>query len=602
MFPRNANYEIRYNKANNTSDDSVIRSRAHDEGEQLLNSWLQRRSKEIESILGRFDGDGFPNEPPTATTFSDLYKWTMMPVIRKLEGIKGNIIVTFGIDLRDEAMKRALLSDSDLRDRVQGALNSLRERSFDRSIFERVNAIKNGILSDSDINEICVDGRNLVDGPEVQYFEVNTTEELEQRPEFIASKSGDNMVRVLFYKNKGLHFIEATGPWHRVTWLETSIMQCVYEAKLRYDLEKKGKTYMQWLYGSLLRCAKSVAYTQIVRNEVFDIKPALFTGRRTGGLLFLLLQNMFFAEHIPDALGTSSVDCWHILKGLRYPCVNPSGTHAHELSMVNSVLFPRIDQNEYHLPLTQVVSHYLYYECVWKKTGGPMPMLPDTLGTPAFLKAATYLTIKGGGSFLDAINFARQDSGKLPDFLANIKDYGKGDIGTMASEIDTSNTLLEAAHLKYTTFGAGGFFGDSEKVWGKPDTPSNSMAVKAVRVIRNNTEGINDGEIAYMKTDGDNIIGYPVKIGDPEDRTKPELKAGKLSLDKNLDDATYAAIKIYAETVRKSAAPPSGPIGETVSIYEVVPELANMSNMSGGKRRKTNKRLRNLKRKTRNRR
>jgi hypothetical protein len=304
---------------------------------------------------------------------------------------------------------------------------------------------------------------------------------------------------------------------------------------------------------------------------------------------------MFFAEHLPDALGTSSVDCWYILKSLELPCLNPSGTHAHELSMVTSVLFPTIDNNVYHLPLTQVVSHYLYYELVWKKTGGPMPMLPDTLGTPAFLKAASYLIINQK-SVLDIIDFARQDSGKLPDFLANLNDYGK-QIKTMASEIDTTATLLEAATLGYSYFGAGGFFGDSEKVWGEPTTPSNSMAVKAVRVRYISDENFEG--IPYMKKDMDYAIGYPVKIGDPEDRTKPELKAGKLSLDKNLDESTSSAIKVYAETVRVSAAPgKSIPISGSESIYNILPILKDFLPRNAGGKRKTKKHSRKPRRKT----
>jgi len=376
-----------------------------------------------------------------------------------------------------------------------------------------------------------------------------------------------------FYKSgeQGVHFIEATGPWHRITWLETSVMQCVYEAKLRYDLQKKRKTYSEWLYGSLLRCAKSIVYTRLVQKNVSDIKPALFTGRRTGGLLFLVLQNLLFADHFkqmgplfngaveglsytdPEAtesLGTSSCDSWYILKNLGLPCLNPSGTHAHELSMVTSVLYPQLDQNDQHLPLTQIIGHYLYSELTQKKTTGPMPMLPDTLGTRAFMKAATYVTLPDGQSFLSLINSARQDSGKLKDFKTNMATFGYSG-SMMASEIDDTSTLLEAAEMGYATFGAGGFFGDSEKVWGDKKASSNSMAVKAVRVMYK-SEPING--IPYIQNLGNNmVVGYPIKIGDPADAFDPKLAEGKLSLDKNLDPSLLEPIKRYAETVRVEA-------------------------------------------------
>ena len=91
-----------------------------------------------------------------------------------------------------------------------------------------------------------------------------------------------------------------------------------------------------------------------------------------------------------------------------------------------------------------------------------MPMLPDTLGTRTFLRAASSITLPAekNATFLSKITSARQDSGKLSNFIENIKDFGYTG-GKMASEIDTTATLLEAATLKYGSFGAGGFFGDS---------------------------------------------------------------------------------------------------------------------------------------------
>ena len=341
---------------------------------------------------------------------------------------------------------------------------------------------------------------------------------------------------------------------------------------------------MPWLYGALLRCAKSICYTKKIR-ERYPIKPALFTGRRTGGLLFILLQNMMFEKYVPDPLGTSSVDSYVILKKLGYPCAPPSGTHAHELSMVTSILFPGVDmqndKNPYNLPLTQVISHYLYYENVWKKTGGPMPMLPDTLGTPAFLRAASYITVDDQ-PFLNKITFARQDSGELGDFIANLNDYKKGTIGKMASEIDSVETLYKAAELGYETFGAGGFFGDSEKVWGDPKASSNSMAVKAVRVTYYAAD-IPASLPPNTKVEGSKITGYPIKLGDPDDRTNPVLKPGKLSLDKNLDPSVAESIKKYAEQIRILSAPGSGEIKEHIELRDLVPEIFS-GKTSGGRR------------------
>lgn len=605
--------------------DEHMRCNAHIEGEKLINTWLESRAADISRVTDLFVDETGPDEGKfkgtiSATAFSDLYKWTMLPVVRKLETYKpdSSIVVTFGIDLRDDKMRLALKTDPELCTAIHAALKTLETRKFNRDVFTSIlEKPRQSILTPEDIDAVCGPAgseRTLVDKEGVQPFGTR----YDQTPEDIKQKK----VTVSFYENpdalykageQGVHFIEATGPWHRITWLETTLMQCVYEAKLRYDLAKKGKTYRQWLYGALLRCAKSVAYTRMVQAQfpAIQMKPALFTGRRTGGLLFLLLQNMFFADHFKqfgplfngavagksisdplatEALGTSSCDAWYILKSLNLPCLNPAGTHAHELSMVSSVLFPQLDQNDQHLPLTQIVGHYLYSKLTWEKSGkaGPMPMLPDTLGTRAFMKAANYVKQEDGSPFLSLISSGRQDSGKLKDFKANMAEYGyKGAV--MASEIDDTSTLLEAATLGYPSFGAGGFFGDSEKVWGNKDASSNSMAVKAVRVQYSNAGGLSIAGIPYMKhLDSEVVIGYPVKIGDPADAKKPQLAEGKLSLDKNLTDAELEPIKKYAETVRVYAKEVPAVVG-TKSITSIFTVEGGMVKPQSGGSRKSRK-------------
>jgi hypothetical protein len=99
------------------------------------------------------------------------------------------------------------------------------------------------IIPFDDIRSVC--GND--DSPRVLVDRVNPIND-------ISGYNNDDIrnkrVIISFYKNedscykpgeKGVYFIEATGPWNRVTWLETTMMQCVYETKLRYDLEKTGK-------------------------------------------------------------------------------------------------------------------------------------------------------------------------------------------------------------------------------------------------------------------------------------------------------------------------------------------------------------------------
>jgi nicotinic acid phosphoribosyltransferase len=580
--------------------DANLRRQAQIDGKKLFEDWFQNKRKEIDTIFAQFNEDGISIAPLTATTFSDLYKWTMMPVIRKLEmAKKGPITVTFGIDLRDKDMRDAMKKDPELVTQIQAALKTLETRPFDRTVFDEVNKLKNNIIDDVTITAICgsnpAEVRTLVDANGVKPY--NT---VYKRTEADADK-----VTVCFYyrddrtiegDQPGVHFIEATGPWHKVTWLETSMMQCVYEAKLRYDLQKKGKQYKQWLYGALLRCAKSIAYTRLVQQKVSPpILPALFTGRRTGGFEFILLQNLFFAycfkqynpgssaERIGYALGTSSVDSYVMLKSLELPCLNPSGTNAHELRMVTSVLYPTLDQNADKLPLTQVLVDYLYMTHVHNKTKGPMPMLPDTLGTRAYLKAAIHVTLDDE-PFLNKITSARQDSGSLKDFLDNMTDFGYTG-SKMASEIDTTETLLQAATMGYDTFGAGGFFGDSEKVWSiDPKAPSNSMAVKAMRV---SYLGDAPADIPYIMQENGVVTGYPVKIGDPSDRNDPSFTKGKLSVDRNLELEQINKIKMHASDVRVAAGSSGGwSPGSTMEMGELL-KMAGMSAQGGRRQRST---------------
>jgi len=577
-----------------------LKKQASKEGKILLDSWLRSHATDITKVTNLFEwSNGKYRGKLSATTFNDYYKWTMMPVIWHLYDFikaktnKNTFKVTFGVDIRDEKMRKAINKDENLKIAIQRALINLSQRKFKKGIFEAMNRdskLLNSTLKPECIDYIC-DNRTLA--KDVTYDKTG------KKPDYIDK---DDEVHIYFYKvngakynpkdtEDGLWFIEARGPWPRVTWLETSMMQAVYEAYLRYNLEKlakeknitQAKAYERWLYGALLRCARSVAFTRLVQtqDQTKQMTPALFTGRRTGGYLFLLLQNLFFLHHFRQfnptdktiinyegktmCLGTSSVDCYYELKDLGLNCLTPAGTHAHELSMVISVLFPYFDKNKFDLPLTQIIGHELYrvLSAVPRPTPSGMvmfPMLPDTLGTAAFMKAANLVKMSDGKSFISLITSARQDSGKLEDFLKLMTDWAYSG-GKMASEIDNTETLLKAMWLGYATSGAGGFFGDSAKVW-NPCLSSPSMAVKAVNVEYCIPE---DEEQFYKELDFPHIMvtsnsdgtfhvkGYPIKVGDPEDMTKPALAEGKLSLDKTLLAKLIELIKKWVSDRRVRA-------------------------------------------------
>jgi hypothetical protein len=615
--------------------NELFRVRAKEEGKQLLDEWFKRREPEIQGILTDFDQIGKKIGGVNATCFSDLYKWTMMPVICKLQEFrakdipgseeerKNKLKVTFGVDLRDLDMRKKLFeahttyetdkasSKPNLIDVIHKSLEELKTREFNEQMFRSVysdNHALNDILNEKDIVSICKqDGapRKLVQCV-LKYNELEQDEECKRN-----SKDGDVNIRFYFNPDKkynsddpvqGTHFIEATGPWHRVTWLETSMMQAVYESFLRYDLHQKfpeissdAERYRRWLYGALLRCAKGVAFTRLVQGKYpGKVTPALFTGRRTGGFLFLVLQNLFFADHFKQftapgvgaitlnskldnetcatlCLGTSSCDAQAYLKSKNLPCLNVVGTHAHELSMVISILYPMFDNNNYELPITQIFGHYLYYLLTAKSK--PIPMLPDTLGTPAFMKAATLIIVEDT-RFLEKIVSARQDSGSLEDFVTIMNEF-KYVKGKMASEIDDTLTLLKAAILGYNSAGAGGFYGDAGKVWNK-DLSNPSMAVKAVRIEYDIPESqkifYEKLNFPHVKLTGTHVVGYPIKVGDPQSMKDPSLNKGKLSLDKNLDSSDIEKMKDWVNKRRVRAYNFTEVINPIIPITELINE------------------------------
>ena len=334
-------------------------------------------------------------------------------------------------------------------------------------------------------------------------------------------------------------YIEASGPWHKVTWLETTLMQSVYETLLRHKLEMEGKTYSQWVLEALIRCCKSVETVKDLNINGFNgtsrgspFNGALFTGRRTGGYAFLLLQNLFVNDRYPSCIGSSSVDAWNKISEVRSEwqrkerkVLIPVGTHAHELSMVTSALLPEADIDT--IPLTQIIGHYLYY---LYSPVVPIPMLPDTLGTEAFMKIAQTINIpdKKTGElipFMSIIGSARQDSGKLEKFVEIMDKYNFRK-PIMASEIDDPKSLIDAYNTKhddgegayaYSLFGAGGFFGDSEAAWNK-SIKNISMATKAVRVFIDNTEL----DIKPIKT-GNSNSGNKLEVNGLLRNNKPQI-------------------------------------------------------------------------------
>jgi nicotinic acid phosphoribosyltransferase len=517
-----------------------------------FNANLVKLFDELFRVLSLFTYDPTGNLVPimdgiiTGTTHNDYYKLTMAPVIAWAESVmSGPVNVCFGTDIREILLAKKLLENHNgIRFDVINALNDLAGRRFNPDIVKQAVSGKSiqgfwdqhseRIFGTPESPNTLVrpfrpEGANPSDfhGDTVIYKRQLTPDDVTDGGVALTVYVGQNAKSTIDPTQPPMKvYIEAMGPWGRVSYLETTMMQAVYAVALQHHLREQQKSYGQWLYEAMFRCHLSMRHTQI---ECPNISGALFSGRRTGHHALTLLQVLYLSRFqtgeggVGKCIGTSSVDAWYTLVhqfGFRN-IVPPVGTHAHELSMVFASLFPQLDKiKEGGVPFSQALSHALYYTLVHQGHSVPMPMLPDTLGTPACLIALASCWVQkmeNGAQTKDTIRLlsvmtsARQDSGSLADFKALMDIYKTSSeglmnkkLGMMASEIDDKGSMKCAHSLGYGTYGTGGYMGDSEKAWSTTETKfSASMAVKAVRVF-----------VGLVKQKS------PIKLGDSNDTLK----------------------------------------------------------------------------------
>ena len=495
----------------------------------------------------------------SGTTYNDFYKLSMLMSIYQQQILSGGVaITTFAVDIRDQEIRKMLAEDKDgiIREVVE-ALDALKHRRFDYDVILATVAGKpfEEFFKSAEAKAIFFnpDGktpRTLISGEVPAGAPVHhgtCIYNCKITPDMLAPGQVAIAVFMALDAKTGenrLH-IEATGEWCRVSYLETTMMQAVYQVVLQKHLEERGCTFGQWLYEALFRFYLT---TTFAGANCPDMTGFLFAGRRTGHFLLLLLQALL-AKRIPGSkiAGTSSFDAWYFLTRMGFEnIIPPVGTHAHELQMGAQALFARFDLNPANpefLPLSACISTYLYYLTAHKGGAGPMPMLPDTLGTESFLKAAAAFMvhpIKDGKidttqwvTLLSLMTSARQDSGKLKTFREILEKYDCK-CSLFASEIDELKTLLEARDLGYKFFGGGGALGDSEKVWDVTGEKafSASMAVKIVRMwLLDPTTG------SWVR------CRSPVKLGDGED-------PAKVTADSRLPPEVYQQVIDEAKRVK----------------------------------------------------
>ena len=533
---------------------------------QMLN-YVQENPEIIQKALQKFCCSGRlkPQRPLLpASAYNDLYKWTMLPIMWATERAYGEVRCTFSMNVRDvearQRLKDSIVSGTGLIKDLTHELKALANRPFDRSVYERV-AQDCGLKGwdDEVMDAVC--------GPRSKPKTLADKVVVDLESSRLDPGEGEVLIQVFNAYDTKLKdtrlFIEATGPWHRVTWLETSMMQAVYDVLFRELNRSRVKEkddcvwYPKWLAKALVRCARSVASA-----KESGLKGALFSGRRTGGLPLLILQALYVEQAFRDEnsvskhLGMSSVTTryWLLDAGIP-PDLIPrvAGTHAHELSMVLSAVMGDIDDKS-GMPLSQIVGHTLYFflslpngDVRDSSRKALMPMLPDTLGTRAFMKTANLLKVPRGPhkgeALLSIVGAARQDSGQLSAFKELMDEY-KFTGALMASEIEVEKDLFTARDNGYALFGAGGFFGDSEKAW-NPDRKNISMANKIVRVC----------------VDGQATLRYPVKTGDGG-----AGREGKFEVDGVLDEQAVQEIRDRTQSLQ--SATPKLDVGDLQQLFE----------------------------------
>lgn len=509
----------------------------------------------------------------------------MAPVIHHVTFDNGGCVVQFKVDLRtystfNDVLKRTYVtkSDSTFATDLVTALDKLRERVFDPVIFD---ALVNVPYDQHAVPPVpkWKDNRQFLYPIKGRNLTATTTQEIMEHYNNIsgavlsASDFYDGTcilkcipvpkdskaqcpvaLSVFFEPGAESPDIRATGFWPWCSWLETPLMQTAYEVMHRYYLKEilpsvdksRKNTYGAWMAESLFRTFTGISFLQKTDKP---IKVALFSGRRTGGALFNLLQvylwNMFDTPGTPVSggrnLGTSSFWALETLKKSGFPCqIQPSGTHAHELSMTMNVLYgDELDVYEKGFVGSQILGHLLYKYLSAGKTA--TPMLTDTVGTRSFLETAKQLK-DGEKAALCSFVSARQDSGKLAEYVKIMKYYVKKAScekvpGFMASEIDERDDDFKLAmELDYELAGVGGALGDSEKidtelVLGKPfDKNVHFAASEAAKITR--------------VWGGNEKTGYTLKTGD-------NVGKDKVTYDKKADSAVVQTLERRADNFQK---------------------------------------------------
>lgn len=347
--------------------------------------------------------------------------------------------------------------------------------------------------------------------------------------------------------------VNAEGPWHIVTFFETSLMQVTARA-----LGQGMQLLRNWsdtkFYAAALELLDQ--RTSFLRDDLsagspFDI--FVFSGRRATHAGVHLLQNLWCCTRLPGYKGTSSLFAYRVFRGYGWlgddakpkcedlkemPLV---GTHAHEGSMVFQAIAAAAD-DEFELPMSSVLWHMNY----WLVTGN-QAMLSDTTGSPAFAHILNSLQLppkfveswnarhgpdrklKGDISIAEELRdpsiggMVRQDSGSTRTFVElvfsppihPVVDQGslkwKISVGNvspgykcLASEISTDQDVKDVRALGYMGMGTGGYLGEKPWALAGKQGPNGDELTGRVDLV---------AKVSRVQMPGGGFF-FPVKLGD----------------------------------------------------------------------------------------
>ncbi len=274
-----------------------------------------------------------------------------------------------------------------------------------------------------------------------------------------ADFSAGDAVQVKLVLQDGQVVLLAQGPWFKVTFAETSILQCMAQFMTERMVEAGDQDGVGWCRHALMTFAVSA---HCVQERVHDTRKGLvtlFAGRRAPHPELHALQHMYLAQLWPR-FATSSLFAARVLAGVQL-----AGTWAHEGPMAFMALEPQLDAR---LPVSSVLWTLLF----WASTSN-CTVLSDGFGS------ATYKHMLADLGLLADVTMARQDSGALSRYAAIWPDTRR-----MASEIENYADIAEAMRCGFEHFGAGGFFGEKRR-----GVVEFSIAAKITTAFRRDASG-----------------------------------------------------------------------------------------------------------------